>query len=77
MWSRSSPPIPRRSAEARCQTLDLTDESAIQDWAAQMYEIDWLVNSAGMLRTPVKGPEKTIRHVEPAFLKKWGVNALP
>jgi len=62
----------------RCQPLGLTDESAIQDWAAQMYEIDWLVNSAGMLHTPVKDPEKTIRHIEPAFLlQNRCVNALP
>jgi NAD(P)-dependent dehydrogenase (short-subunit alcohol dehydrogenase family) len=60
------------------QPLDLSDEGAIREWAGQIDEIDWLVNAAGMLHTPAKGPEKTIRHIEPGFfLENMGVNTLP
>ena len=58
--------------------LDLTDEVAIKAWAAQLDEIDWLINAAGILHTPAQGPEKSIRQVEPAFfLQSVGINALP
>jgi NAD(P)-dependent dehydrogenase (short-subunit alcohol dehydrogenase family) len=46
------------------QQLDLTDEDAIRDWAAQLDEIDWLINAAGILHTPAQGPEKSIRQVD-------------
>jgi len=36
--------------------LDLTDEDAIRDWAAEVDEIDWLINAAGILHTRVQGP---------------------
>jgi len=58
--------------------LDLTDEAAIEDWAAQTDEIDWLINAAGILHTPVQGPEKSIRQIDPAFfLENVSINALP
>jgi len=58
--------------------LDLTDEDAIGDWAAEVDEIDWLINAAGILHTRVQGPEKSIRQVDPAFfLENMSINALP
>jgi NAD(P)-dependent dehydrogenase (short-subunit alcohol dehydrogenase family) len=58
--------------------LDLTDEAAIRDWAAQVGGIDWLINTAGMLHTAAQGPEKTIRHIDPAFfMQSMSINALP
>ncbi len=60
------------------QRLDLTDEVAIEDWAAQLDEIDWLINAAGILHTREHGPEKSIRQVDPAFfLESISINALP
>ena len=60
------------------QRLDLTDESAIHAWAAQMDEIDWLINAAGMLHTSTQGPEKTVRHIYPEFfLRCVKVNTVP
>jgi NAD(P)-dependent dehydrogenase (short-subunit alcohol dehydrogenase family) len=60
------------------QQLDLTDEAAIRDWAAQLDEIDWLINTAGILHTSAQGPEKTIRHIDPAFfLHSMSINTLP
>jgi NAD(P)-dependent dehydrogenase (short-subunit alcohol dehydrogenase family) len=58
--------------------LDLTDEAAIRDWAAEVDEIDWLINAAGLLHTRSRGPEKSIRQVDPAFfLENMSINALP
>ncbi len=58
--------------------LDLTDEDAIRDWAAEVDEIDWLINAAGILHTRVQGPEKSIRQIDPAFfLENMSINALP
>ena len=45
------------------QRLDLTDEAAVRDWAQGTGEIDWLINAAGRLHTPAKGPEKSIRQI--------------
>jgi NAD(P)-dependent dehydrogenase (short-subunit alcohol dehydrogenase family) len=60
------------------QQLDLTHEAAVRDWAAQVGEIDWLINTAGMLHTPAQGPEKTIRHIDPDFfMQNMNINALP
>ena len=60
------------------QRLDLSDEAAIRDWAAPMGEIDWLINAAGILHTGAQGPEKTVRHIDPAFfLHSMSINTLP
>jgi NAD(P)-dependent dehydrogenase (short-subunit alcohol dehydrogenase family) len=60
------------------QQLDLTDETAMRDWAAQLDEIDWLINAAGILHTRAHGPEKSIRQIDPAFfLENMRINALP
>ena len=58
--------------------LDLTDETVMRDWAARLDEIDWLINAAGILHTPAKGPEKSIRQIDSAFfLENMRTNALP
>jgi NAD(P)-dependent dehydrogenase (short-subunit alcohol dehydrogenase family) len=65
-------------ANVSWQQLDLADESAIQEWASAITEVDWVINAAGMLHTPEHSPEKTIRHVESDFfLQSMLVNALP
>jgi len=57
--------------------VDITDESAVQAWTAALGEIDWLINAAGLLHRPEKGPEKTIRHLDPDFfIENMRVNAL-
>jgi NAD(P)-dependent dehydrogenase (short-subunit alcohol dehydrogenase family) len=44
----------------------------------QIGEINWLINTVGMLNTPAQGPEKTIRHIDPAFfLESMGINTVP
>ena len=65
-------------SKVRWYRLDLTDEAAVRDWAAQLGEIDWLINAAGILHTTGQGPEKTIRQIDPAFfLESMSTNALP
>ena len=60
------------------QQLDLTDETAVSDWAGQIGEIDWLINAAGFLHSPTVGPEKTIRQVnQDFFLENIRINTLP
>jgi NAD(P)-dependent dehydrogenase (short-subunit alcohol dehydrogenase family) len=58
--------------------LDLTDETAMRDWAAQLDEIDWLINAAGILHTRAHRPEKSIRQIDTGFfLENMRINALP
>jgi NAD(P)-dependent dehydrogenase (short-subunit alcohol dehydrogenase family) len=60
------------------QRLDLANETTIQSWSEQLDEIDWLINAAGMLHQPDRGPEKSIRQLDPDFfLKNIKVNAMP
>ncbi len=76
-YYRNSPPEVEHP-HVSWQQLDLTREAAIRDWAVQVGEIDWLINTAGMLHNPSKGPEKTIRQIDPAFfIENMSINALP
>jgi NAD(P)-dependent dehydrogenase (short-subunit alcohol dehydrogenase family) len=60
------------------QQLDLSDEASIRAWAAQIDEIDWLINAAGVLHTSTQGPEKTVRHIDPEFfLHSMTINTVP
>lgn len=65
-------------ANVTWQRLDLTDESAVHDWAQPLGEIDWLINTAGILHGPAQGPEKTIRQLDPDFfLENMRINTVP
>jgi len=76
-YHRSSPPEVEHPNVSWLQ-LDLTHEPEIRDWAAQIGEIDWLINAVGMLHTPAQGPEKTILHIDPAFfLQSMSINTVP
>ena len=75
-WNRHAPA--REYPNVTWQQLDLSDESAVQAWASQTGDIDWLINTAGMLHNSSQGPEKTIRQIDPAFfLENMSTNALP
>jgi len=76
-YHRGNPPEVEHPAVS-WQQLDLTNEAAIPGWAAQVGEIDWLINTASVLHKPAKGPEKTIRHIDPDFfMENMSINALP
>lgn len=75
-WHRHAPAT--QYPNVTWQQLDLSDESAVQAWAAQTGDVDWLINAAGMLHNSSQGPEKTVRHIDPAFfLENMKINALP
>jgi len=74
--NRRSPP--QDHPKVSWHRLDLTDETAIEEWATQLDEIDWLINAAGILHTRSMGPEKSIRRIDPDFfLENMSINALP
>ena len=76
-YYRSKPPEVEHP-KVSWHLIDLTHEPAVRDWAAKIGEIDWLINAVGMLHTPAKGPEKTIRHVDPAFfVESMSINTVP
>ena len=59
-------------------TLDASDEVAIREWVGSIGQVDWLINCVGMLHEEAKGPEKTIRHFDPAhFQRSMALNCLP
>lgn len=75
-WNRHAPAT--QYPNVAWQQLDLADEHAVRNWAAQTGEIDWLINTAGMLHDSAHGPEKTVRHIDPDFfLENMRTNALP
>lgn len=65
-------------ANVTWQQLDLADEAAVQEWSQRLGEIDWLINASGILHNPERGPEKSIRQLDPAFfLQNICINTLP
>ena len=59
-------------------TLDASDEVAICEWVGSIGQVDWLINCVGMLHDEINGPEKTIRHFDPAhFQRSMALNCLP
>ena len=62
----------------RCSTLDVRDDSAVQHWLAGIDQLDWLINTVGMLHDDSSGPEKSIRHFNAAhFERSIAINTLP
>lgn len=58
--------------------VDLTCETAIADWLQPIETIHWLINCAGTLHTPEKGPEKSLREVDADFFShNMQTNCLP
>jgi len=57
--------------------LDARREASIEAWSDTLGEIDWLINAAGMLHTPDKRPEKSVREVTADFfLDNMALNAM-
>ncbi len=58
--------------------MDLAEESQVAELANFAGTTDWLINSAGVLYTAERGPEKSIRNFDPDFyLHNMRINALP
>ena len=57
---------------------DITDEPQVQQLAAQLDEVDMLINAVGMLHTADFGPEKSTRDLNSAqFIESMRINSLP
>ncbi len=58
--------------------LDVTKEEDFKSLSVDLKKIDWIINCVGMLHTKEKGPEKTVRTIEPDFfLDNFRINTLP
>ena len=70
--------VPFEHPRVSWHTLDVTQESAVSEWAASLGELDMLINAVGMLHTAKQGPEKSIRRFDADFfLQNMGLNAVP
>ncbi|AMO58587.1 C factor cell-cell signaling protein [Endozoicomonas montiporae] len=59
-------------------SLDLTDESQIENLSKRLSKLDWLINAAGLLHNQTHMPEKTIQSIESDFfLESLKANTLP
>lgn len=60
------------------QSLDVTDEDAVAQFASQLPPCHRVINCVGMLHTDHAKPEKTVRRIKSEhFLHSMAVNALP
>jgi len=58
--------------------LDASDEAAVSDWMKSIGQIDWLINCAGFLHDPSKGPEKSISQFDVEhFNRSMQFNCVP
>lgn len=66
------------NAKVTWHRLDLREESSVREWARRIDEVDWLINTVGVLHTPEQGPEKSIRQIDPGFfIDSMAINVLP
>ena len=67
-----------KQANVNWQRLDLSDETQIADWSADLGDIDWFINAAGMLHTPANSPEKSLSQFDTEFfMQNIQLNTLP
>lgn len=48
-------------------SLNIHQEDDIRNLAAQFKQVDWLINTVGLLHTKENGPEKTLKQLSPDF----------
>ncbi len=74
-WHRTEPAD--NHPQVRWSCVDLTDENSVADFAEQAGEVNWVLNTAGLLHTQKQQPEKTLRTIDPEFfIQNMQVNAL-
>ncbi len=58
--------------------LDASNDAAVSAWMKHVGQIDWLINCAGFLHDPSKGPEKSISQFDTEhFNRSMQINTLP
>jgi len=66
------------SSNLHWHQLDASNEDQFSSLADQLPSLDWIINAAGVLHTPEKGPEKTIKKFgTDFFMHNIAVNSLP
>jgi len=66
------------NTELHWSQVDITDESSVQQWLADIPKIDWLINCAGFLHDTKTRPEKSVSQLQTAnFEKNMQINCLP
>jgi len=68
----------RRDTSVTWSQLDASDENAVIAWANELGDIDWLINTAGLLHDGNHRPEKSLQEFDPKFFQQnLDVNCLP
>ncbi len=77
-WRRNTPDKTLCNNKIHWHHLDITKESDIEHLATSIPELDWMINTVGMLHTPERSPEKNIRTFDTEFfLESIQTNTLP
>ncbi len=75
-YHHGQPPTDTQRTEWR--RLDITSEDQIEQFCADLPDVDLCINAAGMLHNEQFSPEKSTRQIDAAyFLHSMSVNALP
>jgi len=78
LLSRTQPSTPLDPERIRWIQTEITDSESVKSSAGKLGEIDWVVNTAGILHTDNYGPEKSVNHIDMDwFLRSMEVNVLP
>ena len=65
-------------ASVNWSQLDASSDTAVSAWIKEIGQIDWLINCAGFLHDPNKGPEKSIAQFDVEhFNRSMQINCLP
>lgn len=57
---------------------ELTDQESVEASVRSIAEVDWVINTAGILHTDQSGPEKSLGQISSSwFLESMAINVLP
>jgi len=66
------------TADVNWSVLDVTSDTAVQDYAAGFDKVHWIINAVGMLHKRELMPEKTVTQIDANFfMLNLRINALP
>ena len=75
-YHKHEPPL----LDTRCHwhPVDISEEAQIEEFCAQLGEVDLCINAAGLLHDEVYMPEKSVKQFEADyFMKSMRINAVP
>lgn len=75
-YCRTEPAL--KHPKLQWHSIDPCSPSDVKALCQQVGQLDWVINAVGMLHTPERGPEKTIRRFDADFMmENMRVNTLP